>query len=114
LSWLKTFDVNLGWTYTVKERIKIEPTIGIFNIFNFANFDLPGAVQGGALGLSSASVLSGPVFGGSPTQSQGTVGGTSANITDPLTYRTNRASLQSGTNALGAPRALEYGLKISF
>jgi hypothetical protein len=110
LSWLKTFDVNIGWRYKVKERFVIEPTVGIFNIFNFANFDLPGSVQGGVLSLASSSLLG----IGSPTQPQGTIGGTDANHNDPLNGRLNRASLQSGTNGLGAPRAIEWGLKLSF
>jgi hypothetical protein len=109
LSWLKTFDLSLGWNYKIKEHITIQPSIGIFNIFNFANFDIPGNTQSGVLALSSASVL-----GTATTQGQGTIGGTSANINDFATYRTNRASLQSGTNGLGSPRAIEWGLKISF
>jgi len=110
LSWLKTFDLNIGWRYKIKERFVIEPSVGIFNIFNFANFDLPGNEQGGVLSLAASSVLG----SGSPTQPQGTVGGTDANHNDPLFGRTNRASLQSGTNGLGAPRAIEWGLKLSF
>ncbi len=109
LSWLKTFDVNIGWNYKIKEHLTIEPTIGIFNIFNFANFDLPSNEQGAFLSFASSSVLG----IGTPTQTQGTIGGTNADKTSP-NYRTNRASLQSGTNGLGAPRAIEWGLKLSF
>jgi len=109
LSWLKTFDLNFGWNYKIKEHVTIEPTIGIFNLFNFANFDIPGNTQSGFLSFASTSVL-----GGSATQGQGTIGGTDANHNDLVNGRTNRASLQSGTNALGAPRAVEWGLKISF
>jgi hypothetical protein len=108
LTWLKTFDVNVSWNYRIKERVTIAPSVGIFNIFNFSNFDIAGNIQGSVLSLASSSVL-----GGSSTQQQGTIGGTNADITSPF-YRTNRASLQSGTNALGAPRAIEWGLKISF
>ena len=110
LSWLKTFDVNVGWRFKIKERFVIEPSVGIFNIFNFANFDLPGNIQGGVLNLASSSVLG----TGSATQTQGTIGGTDSNHNDPVFGRTNRASLQSGTNGLGAPRAIEWGLKLSF
>ena len=113
LAWLKTFDLNLGWSYKLKERVTIEPTVGIFNVFNFSNFDLPGNAQSGALSLSNNSVLA-SYYGGSAFQPVGTVGGTSANIKDPATFRQNRASLQSGTSALGAPRAMQWGLKISF
>jgi hypothetical protein len=99
LSWLKTFDFNIAWVYK-KERFTIEPSVGIFNLFNFANFDIAGNAQGATLAFASES----------PTQTAGTIGGTTAS----LTSRTNRASLQSGTNALGAPRAIEWGLKVSF
>ena len=47
LSWLKTFDVNLGWNYKIKEHLTIEPTIGIFNLSNFANFDIPASMMSG-------------------------------------------------------------------
>jgi hypothetical protein len=100
LGWLKTFDLNIGWTYKIKERVTIEPSVGIFNIFNFANFDLPGNTQGSTLSFASEGA----------TQTAGTVGGT----TSALDSRTNRASLQSGTNALGAARSIEWGMKISF
>jgi Carboxypeptidase regulatory-like domain len=113
LAWLKTVDLNLGWTYKIKERVTIEPRASVFNVFNFGNFDLPGDLQSGVLSLSSGSVLA-SYYGGSSTQPQGVVGGTSANILDRLTYRTNRASLLSGMNGLGAPRAMEWGLRITF
>ena len=100
LGWLKTFDLNIGWTYKIKERVTIEPSVGIFNIFNFANFDLPGNTQGQTLSFASEGA----------TQTAGTIGGTTA----ALDSRTNRASLQSGTNALGAARSIEWGMKISF
>jgi hypothetical protein len=105
LSWLKTFDLNLGWAYRIKERVTVEPTVGIFNLFNFANFDLAGSLQGSNLQFLSSN----------PTQPGGTIGGTIAAPFDPNGHaRTNRASLQSGTNALGAPRSLEWGMKITF
>jgi hypothetical protein len=99
LAWLKTFDMNLSWNYRIKERFTIQPSVGVFNLFNFANFDLPGNLQSSQLAYASAS----------PTQGPETVGGTLNNF-----QRTNRASLQSGTNALGAPRSIEWGMKITF
>ncbi len=99
LGWLKTFDTSISWRYRFMERFTIEPRVGIFNTFNFANFDLPGNTQSGVLGFASAA----------PTQGPLTIGGTPYNFN-----RTNRAGLQSGTNALGAMRAIEWGLKFSF
>ena len=109
LGWLRTLDVRLSWIYKFQDRVTIEPSVGIFNMFNFANFDLPGNTQSGVLNFGSGSISQPFTF----NQPQSTVGGTSANLT-AASGRTNRASLQSGTNALGAPRALEWGLKISF
>jgi hypothetical protein len=98
LSWLKTFDMSLKWDHKIGERFEIEPSVSIFNIFNFANFDLPGDLQGGNLAF------------GPGTQPALTIGGTTA---DPAS-RTNRASLQSGVNALGAPRVIEWGMAFRF
>ena len=47
-------------------------------------------------------------------QPQGTVGGASTDPNNPVVGRINRASLQSGMGAAGAPRAVEWGLKITF
>ena len=109
LGWLKTFDLKLSWVYRFQDRVTFEPSVGAFNVFNFASFDMPGNTQSGVLNFGAGSVSPAATF----TQPQSTVGGTSANTKDP-TGRTNRASLQSGTNPLGAPRALEVGVKLSF
>jgi RNA recognition motif-containing protein len=109
LGWLKTFDLKLSWEHTYRDRISIEPSVSLFNFFNFANFDLPGNTQNGVLNFGGGSLS--PFA--TPIQPQGTVGGTSANVHE-FFGRTNRASLQSGMNAQGAPRAVEWGLKISF
>src|SRR5262249_15762545 len=45
LSWLKTFDLRLSWEHTFFDRVAVEPSVGVFNIFNIANFDLPGNAQ---------------------------------------------------------------------
>jgi len=47
-------------------------------------------------------------------QPQGTVGGVASDANNMVTGRINRAGLGSGTVATGAPRAIEWGLKISF
>jgi hypothetical protein len=109
LGWLKTFDLKLSWEHTYRERISFEPSISLFNLFNFANVDLPGNTQNGVLNFGNGSLS--PFS--TAFQPQNTVGGTSANVQEPF-VRTNRASLQSGINSQGAPRAIEWGLKISF
>jgi hypothetical protein len=42
LNWLHAFDFKRSWPIKVRERLAVEPSVGIFNLFNFANFDLPG------------------------------------------------------------------------
>ncbi len=90
--WLKTFDVGLSWAYKFKERVELRPGVTFFNVFNFANFD------GAAAPFST--VLDGTA--GSPN------GTTSPQPTDL------RLGLGSGVNALGAPRAIEFELKLNF
>jgi len=70
---------------------------------------LPGNTQNGVLNFGAGSLS--PLA--TAFQPQNTVGGSSANISNPFA-RNNRTSLQSGMNAQGAPRAIEWGLKISF
>ena len=109
LGWLKTLDLKLSWQHKIGDRVSFEPSVGVFNVFNFANFDLPGNTQGGILSFGAGSLSRSSLA----QQPQGTVGGTSADLRSP-SGRTNRASLQSGLNGQGAPRSLEWGLKISF
>jgi hypothetical protein len=110
LSWLKTFDLRLTWQHTFMDRVSVEPSIGAFNLFNFANFDPPGYTQSGLLnyGAGSKSVPA------TALQPQSTVGGASTDPNNPVLGRINRASLQSGMGATGSPRAIEWGLKITF
>jgi len=92
LSWLRSFDTSLGWNYTIKERVTIRPSVSVFNLLNFVNFDLPGNMMSGLL-----------------TGTSGAVNGT--------TYQghaTNRVGAGSGVFMLGSPRQIEFGLKVNF
>ncbi len=100
LDWLRVFDFKLSWPIKIRDAFTIEPSVSVFNLFNFANFDLPGNTQGG--------VLSATTVNGQQVIAPNNVGGTDYN------HRTNQASLQSGTFALGAPRAIEWGLRLTF
>jgi len=92
LGWLKTFDFKISWQYHIKEAATIEPSFGVFNLFNFANFDGPNSFIGGVLD-----------------------GGTcSANGATYNSCGTNRIGLGTGVFALGAPRSMEFGLRVSF
>jgi hypothetical protein len=103
-TWFRTFDLKVAWPLKIKDRFEFEPSVSVFNILNFANTFLPGNLTGAALypgpnpTLAPNGVLSGNVTGG-------TVGPAQAPF---------RASLQSGTFAAGAPRQIEFGLRISF
>ena len=92
LSWLRTFDTSLAWNYTIKERVTIQPSVAVFNVLNFVNFDLPGNMVSGLL-----------------TGTPGAVNGTTY-----LSHSPNRVSTGSGVFNLGSPRQIEFGLKVSF
>ena len=92
---LRSFDLKLSWTYNVELKshvIQFQPGMGFYNLFNFANFDLPpNALTGGLTG------------------SAGTINGTTA-----AERITNRVGAGTGVFNLGAPRAMEFGMRIAF
>lgn len=90
-----TFDVRLGWSIKpVKawERLRIEPQAAFYNLFNHKNYNGPDNLLSGAL--------------------DGTVGSI-ANTTraDRLPFE---IGLGSGVFAIGAPRSMEFGIKVTF
>ena len=92
---LRDFDLKLGWTYKLERAthtIAFNPSVGFFNLFNFANYDLPPNVLTGGL--------------------TGTPG--SINGTDPSNRIVNRVGAGTGVFQLGAPRAMEFGMSITF
>jgi hypothetical protein len=84
-------DVRISKTFAFKERVRIEPMVEIFNLFNVSNFDSPGNPLTNVL--------------------DGTVG--SINGTTP-SNRFNRYGLGSGSFAPGIPRALQFGIRVGF
>jgi Carboxypeptidase regulatory-like domain len=95
LTWLKTFDMSLTWVgkVNIKEReISIEPSASFYDLFNFANFNIPG------------NVLSGILTGGA-----GSLNGTTYSGANSV-----RVGVGTGVFALGAPRTIEFGLKLAF
>ena len=87
-----TTDVRITRPFKLRgERIKIEPALEIFNLFNIANYDLPGNKLGATLNGVT-----------------GSINGTTA------ADRPNRAGFGSGSFALGIPRAWQLALRVSF
>ncbi|MGH9517380.1 MAG: hypothetical protein ACRD3P_17065, partial [Terriglobales bacterium] len=91
-AWLKSFDFGLSWAYKVKERVELHPGVTVFNVFNLANFDGPAAPFSN-------------ILDGSPGSPNGTMNPQPNNL---------RLGLGSGVNALGAPRQIEFELKLNF
>jgi Carboxypeptidase regulatory-like domain len=94
LGWLRDFDTTFSWVgHAWHERLTIIPSVSIFNTFNLANFD------------SAGNILN-PQLNGGPG---------SINGTGPLTGpRPDRIGAGTGVFAFGAPRTIEWGLKLQF
>jgi hypothetical protein len=97
--WLKSVDLRASWPFKIKERVTIEPSASVFNVFNIANEFLPGNLPGASLLPGQNGLLAPNVVGG---------------VAPGSSLAPFRASFQSGTYALGAPRQFEFGLRISF
>lgn len=100
LGWLTSIDLRLAWQYKIKERVTLTPAFTFYNAFNFANFDGPANLPSGILGGNAGfniNALTPFSNSGCATCKSGT-----------------RITPGSGTFSLGAPRELEFALKISF
>ena len=91
-AWLKAFDTTVGWSHTFFEKVTIKPSVGFYNLFNFANFDLPTSMMSGLLSGSTGSI----------------------NGTNYAGHLVNRVGTGTGVYALGSPRQTEFSLKIIF
>ena len=56
-TWLKTIDLRLNWPLHISERVMLEPSVSVFNVFNFANFGGPGNQLNGVLNGAPGSSL---------------------------------------------------------
>jgi Carboxypeptidase regulatory-like domain len=97
-NWLRAFDFTLAWRHTflshsLSEGLTIEPSVGIYNLFNFANFNLPPNTMNG--------LLTGP--------GSGAINGTTRSDLEAF-----RVGNGTGVYSLGSQRQLEFGLKLDF
>jgi hypothetical protein len=105
LGWLKSIDLRMGWAYKIKERVTLQPAVTFYNAFNFANFDGPANLPSGTLaGNAGLNVNALTKFSASAFAA-----GACADCKSGT-----RITPGSGTFSLGAPRELEFALKISF
>ena len=102
-TWLKTMDLRLSRPFQVTERVMLEPNVAVFNIFNWANFGGAGGQLNGVMDGAPGTSLNNATSGG--------YCGPSNNI---CTQRLDRVLPGSGTYALGAPRQLQLGLRVTF
>jgi hypothetical protein len=98
--WMRSFDMNIAWKFTIKERVSIEPSVSAFNIFNFSNFNNPPFTMSGLLTGSAGSV-----------NGTGTHFDASCGCVPNDTFRVGNGT---GTYAVGAGRQIEWGLKVTF
>ena len=73
--------------HAISENVTMEASVGLFNAFNFSNFDLPGNALNGALS-------------GAPGQIDGTT---------QAGHNVNRVGIGTGVYSLAAPRQIELG-----
>jgi Carboxypeptidase regulatory-like domain len=90
--WLRALDLKLSWVHKFKEHLEIEPSIGFYNLPNWANFDNPPSVMNGWVNNSGGGSIN-----------------TTQRATDPY-----RVGVGTGVFGLGQPRVLEFGMRVSF
>jgi hypothetical protein len=91
--WLRATDLKFSWHHTFLERITIEPSVGLYNLFNFANFNLP------------PNTMNGLLFG----PGNGSINGTTRS--DQESFRVGNGT---GVYSLGSARQIEFGLRLVF
>jgi len=91
---------TLAWPIKVTERFNIEPSFSAFNVFNLANF----GIENGFMPNQTTPFAAGSV---GPA---GNVNGTASGST----RESLRIGTGSGVFSLGAPRQVEWGIRLNF
>jgi hypothetical protein len=102
--WLVTMDLRASWPITLKDRVTIEPSASVFNVLNYGN-----AGQAGSLFGSSLYPGPNPTFQPNGTLAPNVMGGITNAGLNPF-----RSGFQSGNFAMGAPRQVEFGVRVTF
>jgi Carboxypeptidase regulatory-like domain len=98
--WVRAFDFKLDWVHTFHDRFTLTPSVGLYNIFNFSNFNLPPGAMTGWLTQGNSSINS-TIHGYDPA-------------TNTVPSDTFRVGAGTGVFGLGSPRTLEFSLKVTF
>jgi hypothetical protein len=91
----------LAWPIKITERFNIEPSFSAFNVFNLANFTT----------MSGALVNQPTPFTAGSTGPAGSINGTTGAVDSRNSVRVGTGS---GIFALGAPRQVEWGIRLNF
>jgi hypothetical protein len=102
-TWLKTIDLRFSWPFHIGERVVLEPHASAFNVFNLANFGGAGRQLSGVLDGSPGTSLN-----------NSTVSGMCGSQVAFCTSRLDRITAGSGTFGIGAPRQIDFGVKVTF
>jgi hypothetical protein len=92
--WLKATDFRFSWRHMFLDRFTLEPNVGFYNVFNFANANLPPGAISGWLNSNAGSINS-----------------VTANTANATPFRVGAGT---GVFGLGGPRTIEWGLRLSF
>jgi len=107
LAWLHAFDLSFRWSHTFAERITVEPSISFFNVFNFANFDLPPNTLSPY--MNEVAPNNSYLYSGWSLSNPSAINGTTYNQQQSV-----RVGVGTGVFGLGAPRATEFGLRVTW